>query len=672
MIGEREDFSNMTEYGTLNMRSYDIDGNEINAFYDSSDDLVFVMDNTINQTKPNILLVINPQGDKKWDEILSGEYDVDLETIRPKQDNKYQKLDIEYSGLSVYENLINAYVAGDDLTEYLVQLDILRDSAARHSAMMRLNVANDIIAKTNVTIVKTKETIVRLQERIKTLRSKLSDQKKEIGKVPTKQSAAKILKIESMIEATNEKLKRAKKRLDSAQKRLETATVDAELASDVLNQPALEIKQDVTKDKSKSVIVAPRYEVQTMDDEDNEEDDEDYENDVDTDNQDDLNEEEVKPLFDENPNILDEDIAFKPISFDAPVFNTLNNLEAKEPEFNSDDISDMHIDTEKTEHLIAMPDITEPKPVLESMTPVEDNYIDEQPEQKPVFETFTPVEPIVPEQKEPVIDSSPVEQSRPEYKQPLDTQNTIVPPVLPNTPAPVAIAVNENNNRSKPSVIYYLLLFILICLSVLTLWLYQRTIDNGEPLLTANVPEQVADKISKNVTLKPKLKKSDAVKSVAKVAPVTVNQVETVKQTESVVKPEVEEEFVYEEELDEESGKDDVITPDNNDESETAGESDTDTSNTQTDDIDSSENVEDVAVGDVPPVVLDAVPEKVMTSGVDDDSKTDNDVVDESNVDKPAYETGSKHDDMFIAEQDYDEPDELVETQEVVDSEIEE
>ena len=58
MIGEREDFSNMTEYGTLNMRSYDIDGNEINAFYDSSDDLVFVMDNTINQTKPNILLVI--------------------------------------------------------------------------------------------------------------------------------------------------------------------------------------------------------------------------------------------------------------------------------------------------------------------------------------------------------------------------------------------------------------------------------------------------------------------------------------------------------------------------------------------------------------------------------------------------------------------------------------
>ena len=94
MIGERDDVINETEYGTLNMRSYDIDGNAINAFYDDSDDLIFVLDNTVNQNKPNVLLVINPMGDKKWDEILSGEYGIDLETIRPKQDNKYQKLDI--------------------------------------------------------------------------------------------------------------------------------------------------------------------------------------------------------------------------------------------------------------------------------------------------------------------------------------------------------------------------------------------------------------------------------------------------------------------------------------------------------------------------------------------------------------------------------------------------
>ena len=250
MIGEREDIYSETSYGSLTMRPYVISDNNINAFYDASDNLVFVLDNTISQMKPNVLLVINPDGEKKWDEILSNQYDVDLETIRPKVDNKYQKLDIEYSGLSVYENLIDAYKSGADLTDYLTQLDILRDSAARHSAMIRLNAANDIITKTNTTIVKTKESIIRLKERLTTLRAKLSYQKKEIGKISTKQSAAKILKTESQIEATNEKLKRAKKRLESAQHRLEMATVDAELASDLLNQPALEIKQhakNVTK-----------------------------------------------------------------------------------------------------------------------------------------------------------------------------------------------------------------------------------------------------------------------------------------------------------------------------------------------------------------------------------------------------------------------------------------
>ena len=70
MIGERENFDSQTQYGSLVMRPYDIEGNEISAFYDSSDKLVFVLDNTISSRKPNILLVINPDADKKWDEIL--------------------------------------------------------------------------------------------------------------------------------------------------------------------------------------------------------------------------------------------------------------------------------------------------------------------------------------------------------------------------------------------------------------------------------------------------------------------------------------------------------------------------------------------------------------------------------------------------------------------------
>ena len=71
----------------------------------------------------------------------------------------------------------------------------------------------------------------------------LSAQKKEIGKISTKQSASKILRTESQIEATNEKLKRAKKRLESAQRRLDAATADAEMASNLLNQPESKYNQ---------------------------------------------------------------------------------------------------------------------------------------------------------------------------------------------------------------------------------------------------------------------------------------------------------------------------------------------------------------------------------------------------------------------------------------------
>ena len=66
MIGEREDFQQETDYGTLIMRPYDIDGNDIKAFYDSADDLIFVLDSTINESKPNVLLFITPDGDKNW------------------------------------------------------------------------------------------------------------------------------------------------------------------------------------------------------------------------------------------------------------------------------------------------------------------------------------------------------------------------------------------------------------------------------------------------------------------------------------------------------------------------------------------------------------------------------------------------------------------------------
>lgn len=687
MIGERENFQQETDYGTLVMRPYNIEGNEIKAFYDSSDDLVFVLDETLSDTKPNVLLVINPDGDKKWDEILSGEYGVDLENVRPKQDNKYQKLDIEYSGLGVYEALINAYKAGDSLGDYLKQLFVLRDSAARHSAMLRLNAANEIIAKTNATIVKTKESIIRLQERLKTLRAKLSATKKEIGRVPTKQSASKVLKLESQIEAVNEKLKRARNRLVSAQRRLETATVDAELASNLLNQPTLEVKQNVTKTARKENVVQPKVVEKVKTDADNDDDEyayiEDEENDEDlpevkkedntmedddfysydtedddidsetekktereADNED-INEEEVKPLFDEDPNIVDEKIAFKPIDFGAETEETQKAEEIQKtqqqsyvPALNHDN-SDYQVKEEVEEKM------PEEKPMLESMAAsrnmmIPESFKDEdeknqvQEENKPVIDMMKPIEedsyavPGYQEESQLVSEdvadeyvveqniTEPVEQGKQEeiieetrqYEpvltekdRPLSPQVNVGTQNLATTPvAPVAYDNYLPEEPKKNKFLYYVLLLLLIVLSVFTLWLYQKNVTPGTPMLAAETTETTA---GSTTTLQKKVKK-------------------TVKKVEKVEQVEEDEGDIFLNVSKDTAGQETVVTP------EPVDEEFVPVQNEET-------NQEPVA-----PVVEDAVPAHMTTSGMSESVETETLSEDEVLARKPVYEPGGK------------------------------
>lgn len=635
MIGERENIYQNTDYGVLTMRAFDIDGNKINAFYDAGDKLVFVLDNTVNSQKPNVLLVINPDGDKKWDEILANDYDVDLETIRPKVDNKYQKLDIEYSGLSVYENLINTYNAGGNLTEQLNQLAILRDSAARHSAMARLNVANETIAKTNTTIVKTKETIVRLEVRIKTLRSNLSAEKKKIGKVNTKQSASKILKLESQIEATNEKLKRAKKRLDSAQKRLEVATVDAELASALLNQPAIKIKETV---KTKPVVVAPKYPVQKTEVPEEIEPVDEDEEDVADEEFDEVIESDVKPLFSEDPQILNNNIAFKPIEFNTPVFQEVKQEQSVAPVIESVPVAEKEPDLESRPVLesfkpIEVPEfipepiteekteITEPvveeRPVLETIVPVSQDFDIEPIEQLPVLEEKSEItesveerpvlETVVPVPQD--FDIEPAEQPKQEESaEPVSPVEPITP-VVNTFQAPVEV----KSEHSKPGFIYYVLLLVLIALSVFTLWLYQKNMTTDTtPVLTAVAsdttvatqkaepvvkPAEIAQDKSESVFWDGKPEESESAESVA----------------ENMTEPE--EEIEYTEEV-----------------------------------------IEEPVVKEAP-VVMDAVPGRLNTSvDIEDEEST---IVSEEDIlaSKPVFEPGAKHDNMFVNEEDYVEVD---------------
>ena len=322
------------ENSVLTFMEYNIAGNLLRAYYDADGKLVFVLDSTIDTRKPNVLLVINPVGDRKWDDILANDYGVDLESVRPKKDNKYQKLDIEYSGLAEYDALINAYKSGDDISGALNALAAFREESVRRAATERLAVAESNAEKARETILRTKESIDEMQDKLRQLRSKLSQQKKQVGREPTKKSASKILRTDAQIDAINEKLRRAKKRLDNAQRRLIVADEDAEIARDILSQKSTNFGKEVAMPRPSAVVPSTAGYKKTVAVEAKDEDvmlesagktDEynetvEFTQNIEINNEkkaetmaDETKNEEVKPLFDKDPEILDEEIAFKPI-----------------------------------------------------------------------------------------------------------------------------------------------------------------------------------------------------------------------------------------------------------------------------------------------------------------------------------------------------------------------
>lgn len=431
----------------LQSTEYEISGNKFTAYYDAAHKLVFILDRTVDTRKPNVLLIINPVGDRKWDDILSNDFGVDLETIRPKVDNKYQKLDIEYSGLGVYDKLIQDFELKTNLTIALGRLSEFRDVSVRRSAQDRLDASLAAISKTRETISKTGETMRELQTYLKKLRDKLARQKKEVGKEPTKQSAAKILKTESQIDATNEKLRRSKKRLKSAGRRLTVAQEDAEIARRILN----------SKPSSEEIKVKNMAE-------------------------------DIKPLFDKDPQILNEDIAFKPIDFTVPKKSEIETDKVAVPEsvqqkpiiepINFKPITDIPASTSAPLSFVP-PSMSADIENAKKTTPVMD---DEQkptvtmlpnpvPETKPVLETITPVQPE--------ISVAPVA--------PAININT-VPETRPVSP--ISGPSTASAGHSKPTALYYLMLVVLIVLSVFTLWLYQNRVGNTVPELAAPVVEQ--------------------------------------------------------------------------------------------------------------------------------------------------------------------------------------
>jgi hypothetical protein len=303
---------------------------------------------------------------------------------------------------------------------------------------------------------------------------------------------------------------------------------------------------------------------------------------------------------------LDENIAFKPISFDAPSFDVAKE-EQPIPTLNTDMFNE-HIQEESPapilesfEPVVPMSDEPKPlenKPVLESMTPVAHEEIKE--EQQIVPDTYSEPERSY---VEPVIPVAPIE--------------PVVPPVAPMSPVPPiskpVVNTTQETTSSKPMFVYYLLLGLLIVLSVFTLWLYQKNVKLSSPVLTAKTeetivePQPVPDNI---VSEEPEFLEDE--------------EDETVFLDEVIEEP-VEEQPVVEE--------------------EPAVE--------QPEEIIQEEPAE--------PEIVDAVPARVMTSGFIEPEE-ENAVTQEDEIiaSKPVYEPGAKHDDMFIDEQQYSSDDEDV------------
>lgn len=513
------------ENSVLTFMEYNIAGNLLRAYYDADGKLVFVLDSTIDTRKPNVLLVINPVGDRKWDDILANDYGVDLETVRPKKDNKYQKLDIEYSGLAEYDALINAYKSGDDISGALNALAAFREESVRRAATERLAVAESNAEKARETILRTKESIDEMQDKLRQLRSKLSQQKKQVGREPTKKSASKILRTDAQIDAINEKLRRAKKRLDNAQRRLIVADEDAEIARDILSQKSTNFGKEVAMPRPSAVVPSTAGYKKTVAVEAKDEDvmlesagktDEynetvEFTQNIEINNEkkaetmaDETKNEEVKPLFDKDPEILDEEIAFKPIEFGVSSPVESENPVSEKPEIYESVIEDKPLS-------FTPPDVSDSSSAPINVKPVTD--MNEESQQTSVQEsTSTPVLDTIKSVDVPSYNSTDRldselsgtnnagQSAADSVSEPVKKAETAsmarpVPPAatLSNAAArPVSPitgnAAPTNPAPRKPTLVYYIMLILLIGLSVFTLWLYQKNTSEKTPDLTTTVP----------------------------------------------------------------------------------------------------------------------------------------------------------------------------------------
>ena len=373
--------------GEPSIESYEIDGLRLEAAYDGSHRLLFVLDRTKDAILPNVVLVIAGRDGRKWDDVLENDFGISPETVRPRVNNKYQKLDIDYEGLDHYADAIR--------TKDAAALYKWRLLSAERQKELRMIDASHEIELARATIAEAEKTIDELDELIHAQKNKLRAAKKAIGTEPPKDSAAKILRFEARIERATLKKARSMRRLKRAQKRIDSAT-------DLLNN-------------YKKTLIPRGIE---------------------------MSENDVQPLFTENPDIMDNENAFKPVSFARPP-----QAPAEIPSVQSN----------------------VPGPFPEASTI---------PQPMPQFAPPPMAEPVMPPPP-------------PQYAPPPQPAY-MSPPIMPASPAPMPIErpvnpaggfdvkISATPASERASGAYYMLLLLLIGLSIFTLYLYQKKMNSAD------------------------------------------------------------------------------------------------------------------------------------------------------------------------------------------------
>lgn len=184
---------------------------------------IFVLDHKISEEVIDPILIINPDEtdkERKWDRLLSEKYNVNPMNVRPKQNNKYLKLDVIYKGLNLYRDYVEMpdqrianKIDHSKLTELLKvckdRLDFLHLDLKRATS-------------TKGTSNKTLKSLEEHLERVKVKLKKIEENPKIEGfTVKEERERSKIFEIEDKIKSAKRRIKRAEKREADNQEKID-------------------------------------------------------------------------------------------------------------------------------------------------------------------------------------------------------------------------------------------------------------------------------------------------------------------------------------------------------------------------------------------------------------------------------------------------------------------